>query len=418
MSTDQQAQSRSSAPEFRVLCVAYTACLVVGQLIKPRVASIPLTLIDVLIIGSLPLIALRIRAPLSIYALLVAFLVPNVALGILHHDSAAIDMTRVLMGWYSCYRFLFPILLIFCYAGRLSSADQYFCRRVVAVGLGFHVLFGIFQAAAIPNFALIYGPEDLPWDYQESRLVSTFLDPNLVSSLFTAAILAYLCEARQRSVGVLSGRGVLLIGCAIAAALTASRGGAIGFILTYGLFLIFNRQLSFATRVKWVVLSVVAGVAVIAVFIQFFGMDFIVRTDRFGAGNSSVGARVINLVILLGVFLQDPFFGAGFNFLTYLPDVRFVMTSGNYADGGMLYLLSSVGIFGVLCLAYVFIHAAGRFNNPKVLVYPAILLAIQSMTTASMYYPLLTIFVVLSALALDETAERGGSLESAAGRAD
>jgi|GEM_PF-1209690 hypothetical protein len=387
--------------EFRAIVVLYVGCLLIGQMLKPRLGGIPITLIDLLIAGTFPLIVYRMRARLGVYAGIVLFLLPNVLFGLAYLTHGDIDPAGLMVGLYSCYRFLFPLLIVFCYARRIGTDDRAFCLRVLLAGLGFHIVFGILQAATLPNFALQYGPKDLPWDYQENRLVSTFLDPNLVSSLFYGALLALLCHVASAGMPLQRHFVVIMAGAALAAALTASRGGALGFILAFGALVLETSDLSLRKKLKWMFIGTVAAVAVLAAFIAFFGMEFIERTNRFGASNVSVGARLVNLMTLLEVFMEAPVFGRGFNFLPYLPGVEFVMVSGNYSDGGLLYLMASVGLFGLLALTAVVYGAATSFARPRLFLYPAAMLVLQSMTTASMYYPLLTIFVVLFALGLD-----------------
>jgi len=162
----------------------------------------------------------------------------------------------------------------------------------------------------------------------------------------------------------------------------------------------------------------VASAVVLLAFVAFFGQDFIEQTDRFGASNWSVQERLFNIAVLAGVVGEHPFLGEGFNFLPYLPGNDFVSVTGNYADGGLLYLLASAGIIGMLSILWI-VGAVGRcFSRPALFVYPAAMLAIRSTSTSSMYYPLLTVFVALFSLGLDRGCRnREAVADGAVGRA-
>jgi hypothetical protein len=108
-----------------------------------------------------------------------------------------------------------------------------------------------------------------------------------------------------------------------------------------------------------------------------------------------------NLAILASAFARSPAFGWGFNFFPYLTSVNFVMVSGNYADGGVLYLLASVGVVGVINLCVLVWETAKTLTRKQMFLYPIILLVIQSVSTSSMFYPLLTVLIPLLALSMD-----------------
>lgn len=393
--------------EFRALVIAYLICLIVGQFIKPRVGSTPFALIDLVIIGMLPILLLRIRAQLGAFLAMGVFVAPNLIFGIAYYKVGDINAKHLLMGIYGCYRFLFPFLIVFAYARRIDSRDRAFCLRMVIYGVGFHVAFGIIQAAFIPNFAVRFGPKDVDWDVQGHRLVSTLLDPNLMSSLFYAALIGFLARMASVRERTLPSAMFVMISSAVAGALTASRGGALGFAMTFLLLLIESPKLNVRRKVKWLAISGLVAAIAIGIFFSFFGAGYIERTNRFGASNWSVQERLINIAIVGEAFLRHPIFGNGFNFLPYLPNIDFVSVTGNYADGGLIFLVASVGIIGLIAIGAVLVYACRCFSFPRLLVYPAIMLVVQSTSTASMYYPLLTIFVVLLAFGLDVTPVEG-----------
>lgn len=388
--------------EFRVFAAIYAVCLVIGQLWKPEVGGVPITTVDILIVGMLPVVILRLHTRLAAYGAIALFLAPNVVIGIAYLNAGTIDALRLLMGLYSCYRLIFPFLLVFCYAEWIGERDRRYCGALLMFALGAHVVFGLVQAAALPNFALDYGPKVVSWDYQEHRLVSTFLDPNLVSSLYYSAVMIMLCRVIVIEETLGFSEKVLLMGSLVAAVLTASRGGALGFAMTFMLLIIASKRLTIIGKIKWVSITVVTVAVLFAVFIEFFGSEFIAKSNRFGLDNWSVAERLVNIAILIKTFLAEPVFGQGFNFLPYLASTDFVSVTGNYADGGLLYLLASGGIWGTIWISVLVISAIRTLTRPALLFYPVVLLVIQSMTTSSMYYPILTIFVVLLALAWDE----------------
>lgn len=402
--------------EFRAIVTAYVVCLIVGQLVKPQFSGTPITAVDLLIVASFPLILLRFRAKPGALVAIAAFVTPNFLFGLNYVASGQISSTEFLMGLYALYRFLFPFLLIFSFARRISERDRSFCLTVLMCGLGFHVVFGIIQAAFIPNFAVKYGPSEVHWDVQQHRLVSTFLDPNLASSLFYAALMGFLCNLARKNGTAKPGMVILMTGATVAAALTASRGGALGFAMIFMVLILEAPALNIRRKVKWVAVSSLVVVMALIVFISFFGISFIQRSNRFGASNWSVEERLINLAILATTFLAHPLFGEGFNFLPYLPSTDFVSVTGNYADGGLLYLLGSSGVVGLVSTVAMLYFAARHLMNRRLLVYPAAMLVVQSTSTSSMFYPLLTLFVTFLALSLD-TKQNVGVLATSLGKA-
>src|SRR5258708_40008776 len=349
----------------------------------------------------LPFIVFRLRASRIALVSLAIFVVPNVLYGVEYWIGGEIDTANLLMGCYSAYRFVFPLLLVFCFKDRLSIQDRRWGLNLLLWGVAFHIIFGLYQSVMLPNFALEYGPEDLPWDYQENRLVSTFLDPNLVSSLFYAAILSILCYIIYQGARLSSRYALVISGSAVVAALTASRGGAIGFIVCLIAMVAGAKTLTIQRKLLWMTVTMLALAAVIGVFVVYFGTDFIERTDRFGASNVSVDARLANLAIFVSAFSRNPAFCLGFNFFPYLTTVNFVMVSGNYADGGVLYLLASLGFVGVINLCVLVWEVAKTLAHKQTFLYPVTLLVIQSISTSSMFYPLLTVLLPLLALSMD-----------------
>lgn len=398
---DSVARRSRANSEFRLIVVAYVGCLLVGQMLKPEIGGAPITVVDLLIAVLLPVILIRLRAQVGVFIAISVFLLPTVIYGAYYRISGQLQTSQLVMGVYSCYRFLLPLLLVLCYARRIGPADRRFCLRILLLGLMFHVVFGIVQAAMLPNFAIRYGPKTTDWDVQGRRLVSTFLDPNLSSSLFYAGVLAILCRVARLRKTPHVGELVVVTGALIAGVLTASRGGALGFAAALLVFLLESPDLGIQRKFKWSAVVALLATILLLIFFMFFGSAFIEQSNRLGASNSSVAERLVNLGILAGVTWNHPLFGRGFNFLPFLPNVDFVSVTGNYADGGLLYLLASSGIIGVASVCVMFFFVARRFANPRVFIYPAGMLVIQSTTTSSMYYPLLTIFVSLMALGLD-----------------
>ena len=65
-----------------------------------------------------------------------------------------------------------------------SRKDAKELAAVLTVALVSFAAFGIYQSIYLPDFAFIVHPDDIrwsDWDVQYSRLVSTFLDPNLAA---------------------------------------------------------------------------------------------------------------------------------------------------------------------------------------------------------------------------------------------
>ena len=125
-----------------------------------------------------------------------------------------------------------------------------------------------------------------------------------------------------------------------------------------------------------------------------FDATFLSETDRFGFTNLSALNRFANFLSLFEVFAENPFVGAGFNFVRALYDERFYGVSGNYVDGGVLLLLASLGIGGVLVVVvslWMFLRGAGV--APKLFVPIGALIVVQSFATSPMFSPLIMCYM-------------------------
>lgn len=218
--------------------------------------------------------------------------------------------------------------------------------------------FGIVQAIFLPNFAFMVYPnarELIDWDPQRNRLVSTVLEPNIVAAMIALVLLVQLARL---ACGV---RTALWKPTVLFAALimTLSRSGALAFVVGC-LVIVAARGLS--KRVArfaglMVLLAAVALPKLIA-----FGKEY----ARFGISDASALARVNTWQRAIETFVENPWFGIGFNTYGFVQDHRGVERLGGAsysAEGGLLFIAVMTGIVGLVIYLGMLWFALRRFRK-------------------------------------------------------
>lgn len=202
--------------------------------------------------------------------------------------------------------------------------------------------FGVVQAIFLPNFALMVYPDQVgQWDAQRNRLVSTILDPNIASGVLLIGLLVQLaqlaCGAR-----VSVWKPLLLL---VAMVMTLSRSGVAGLIIGAIVILFATRKLS-KRVMRFIALAMVGFVISLPKLIPFA-----LQYSKLGVTDDSAAARLITWGRAVEVFLENPWFGIGFNTYGFVQERRGIerVSGVSYsAEGGLLFIAVMTGIVGLV----------------------------------------------------------------------
>ena len=236
----------------------------------------------------------------------------------------------------------FGVYLVVINCLRVTDIDRTWgtVERVIFV----MVVFGLIQAAFLPNFAtMVFPPETAAgmegWDQQGNRLVSTILDPNIMAGLINVVLLVQLSRMAF-GVRVPLWQPLLLVAALL---VTLSRGG----LLAFGTGAIVILVVRGPTR-RMVRLAAMSAIGVAAA-LPFF-VVFAKQYGRFSVTDGSAMARVMSWSRALEVFAENPWFGVGFNTYGFVQDHRGYerLSAQSYsADGGLLFIAVMTGLVGL-----------------------------------------------------------------------
>lgn len=237
--------------------------------------------------------------------------------------------------------FALYVVIINCVRGSREDIESLWSalERVMLI----MVAFGVVQAIFLPNFAFIVYPEareSIDWDSQRHRLVSTILEPNIISGMILAILLVQLARI-SAGVRVPAWKPLLMFAGLV---MTLSRGGMLSFVvgcvLLFGIVGVTRRVARLGMVI--VVLLVVSLPKLI---------PFAAQYSRFGISDASAMARVMIWQRAFSTFLDHPWFGIGFNTYGFVQERRgFVRMGGSSysAEGGLLFIAVMTGIVGLL----------------------------------------------------------------------
>ena len=207
-------------------------------------------------------------------------------------------------------------------------------------------IFGLFQAAFLPNFAFLVFPESAPkeWDVQGHRLVSTLLDPNMMAGLIDVVLLVMLGRMAF-GVRVALWKPLLLFAALLA---TLSRGGLLSFVVG-ALVIVAVRGMT--KRMMKVAAVAVLGLMAAAPWIAAFARGY----SRFTVSDDSALARIVAWQRSIELLAENPWIGIGFNTYGFVQEHRGLERLGAHtysAEGGLLFIAVMTGLVGLA--VYVF----------------------------------------------------------------
>ena len=335
-----------------------------GQLARVPIAGVgakeaPLILTDVLIgmvlVGGIWLLLHERRLHLDRVALVALFFAVVGGLstvGSIARFGLSTGETLFALAYLARWVFVFGLYVIVVNCIRASDVERIWSWLERAVLL--FAIFGIIQAAFLPDFAFMVYPEARPyvdWDPQGHRLVSTLLDPNFAGMMLAAALLV---QVARMAFGVQVPRWkVVLVGVALA--LTLSRSSVLATLVGGGVILSVRGQ----SRRLWITLLVLAVVVAIS---APWWIPFAVSFNKLSLEDPSGLYRLIQWGWALTVFLDHPFVGVGFNAYGFVHQ-RYLFSASAPAtfglDGGLLFVAvidccnktATLGLIGCLVLS-------------------------------------------------------------------
>jgi O-antigen ligase len=204
--------------------------------------------------------------------------------------------------------------------------------------------FGLVQAVFLPGFAQVVYPEtgeQMVWDHQHHRLVSTLLDPNFAGALVLLPLLVQLAR--------------------IAYGAPVARWKPL--LLTAALFATFSRSSVLALAVGGLVILAATGLrrrlvrfAGVAALLALPFVPVLVavgtRYAKFTVSDESAMARTVNWLRAATVFADHPVLGVGFNTYGFVQRRYGWDITGRDAfglDGGLLFIAVLTGLVGLAC---------------------------------------------------------------------
>lgn len=366
--------------------------LLIGQMIKVPLGTESVQIIDLVIVLQFAWIICDVFAktltqtvkPALLFSVffLMFWCVFSLLYGLLYVAAEKIqygDLVKSLMG---AARFIYPVVLsAYLLSMRMSYEGATMSLRILYVVACFVILFGVFQSFFIENFAIRFGP-DYNWDIQGKRLVGIFLDPNLAASFCSAFV---IFSMTLLYFNVLSKMLVVfgLYAAVIATFLTLSRGGIIGLFFALLVFMIlYKKSIVKILRPSTLIGFIFLCTVIVVLIYKTYSLSFLIDANRFGFSNESALNRFANVSALFDLFFDYPFFGD-----------MFYGFSGNYIDGGILFLLASLGVFGITVLALFLVIYLRQIQLPVRMWLPiTVMFSIQSLATSTIFYPLIVCY--------------------------
>jgi hypothetical protein len=252
------------------------------------------------------------------------------------------------------------ILAIAAYDVASTAGDE---RRRIAkwlfIGALVFAIFGIIQAAMLPDFALLLNPDARPYidyDPQGHRLVSTFLDPNIAAGylvLFAILALSLHISGNPRWLPVF-----LILTAAVF--LTLSRGGVLGLIVG-----LVSLMASRGKRGR-TLLAAMGTMALLAVVLYPFISPYLASLERISVTDESALMRIQDWMVALSMIRDKPLTGIGFNTFGFVAPAYGLEREGGMAfgfPGDLLLILTLTGAIGFVLYLRIYTHCFGTAKS-------------------------------------------------------
>lgn len=327
---------------------------------------------------------------------------------------------EVLEGLLFLFRFLFCVILAYLSA-RFLKQNGLKMRTLKWVNL-FYLLvcaIGIVQLIAFPvaqdwyNFCTRFHTY---WegDPHVNRVISTYFDPNYMSSCLTVGFTVnlYLLKKNfsKQHIGEIVGRLLIAVFYFVTVLLSKSRSGFAGFLIIAFLFVALSinyRRYAVEALIGFAI-ALVAGVALFL----FSDIEVIVRIRTIFSDQSAY-ARVLSWETGFHVVLDTSFLGVGYNLYGAYGRVTGTLSSiktGYGNDSSLLLILATTGLPGfILFIVHMLSLLRGGDKKEKICLFVAILL-ICNFNNLLFYspwvFPFYTVVYLFSDVAVRESARK------------
>ena len=287
---------------------------------------------------------------------------------------------------------------LFVWAYSLSRTQHHRAFNFIGLSLGLIVLLGLLQLIISPNLAFW---ERLGWDPHQNRLVSTFLDPNLLGGFLVLGLVIPLRQWLNSSPRKHWWWVWLLI----------------VILINLAIFLTYSRSALLALVVFWLIVGLrYWRVALVGLLLA--GLVILVsprlQTRVVGIFNMDITAqhRLDSWRDALTIIEQEPFLGVGYNTLPYTK-ARFIYQPRSHAysgfDSSLLTIATTTGSLGLAAyLAMVLLILVGllkkiwakrQFLALGVLASTVALISHSLFVNSWLYPPVLALWWVILGLA-------------------
>ncbi|HSX19399.1 MAG TPA: O-antigen ligase family protein [Candidatus Saccharimonadales bacterium] len=262
-------------------------------------------------------------------------------------------------------------------------------KAILAIGVIYTVI-GFFQILIFPDLTFLsaYG-----WDPHQSRIVSTFLDPNFSGGFLTIPL------ALSLSLFLKTTKKIYLL---------------VSLILFTGIVLTFSRSSYLAALAALSAIGLLKSPKLLIVFLMISFMSYLVipqvRVRIMGAFavDETSQARIESWQKALVIFQKYPVFGVGFNTYRYAQEREGFFTfedplgghSGGGVDSSILLVAATTGIIGLISYLLLlfsmvkkFANGAGKSALHLGALASVLALIIHSQFVNSLFFPQIMIFL-------------------------
>ena len=237
------------------------------------------------------------------------------------------------------------------------------------------------------------------------RLLSTYLDPNYLSSILILP-LAFCLRAIDRPGGkkLFYWFNALLL--LVTILLTSSRSGFLAASIVLFAFLLINW---FKRRSSVVWNYIFFGVIAAAIGVLLFGNIRVIERVLAGLSDPSSQARFQSWQTGLDIFVQNPIFGIGYNLIgTYraaMGEAESLYTLANN-DSSLILVMSTTGIIGTIFFVLFFVKSMFRARKEPIFIFFYIACFLVSNFNQLLLYPLFLLWFLVVPEVLRDSARR------------
>lgn len=379
-----------------------TLAIIAGQIIRIRIGSGGITLLDLVIIAfcTWGLFRSKFRLKKPPKSIVAAFIFVLVATVSLIFTPLHLQPLEYLTSFSYIIRFTLYILFAWLiFSKSFGDFQKEIHNTLIYSGLGLAIL-GLLQFIFLPDLGFLTKEG---WDPHYFRTVSTFLDPNFAGAFFVLTLILLFKNAQTSypQTSYFRGRNtmtprvlyILFIITFLALLTTFSRS-------SYLMFLISGLSLSFFKKSKSLVLIVITLFLVLLLGFKIY-TQLISKPRNIDRGQSA-SFRLNTWQQGLILFQKFPILGVGFNAYKFalkefeLGNQQFLQNHGSTGnDSSLLFVASTTGIVGFVSYLFFLISLIWETKN-YTLISIILGLMIHSIFSNSLFFPPILLWLLLT----------------------